>query len=103
MTTSHTQHTKFTPSARLVTILSDLPDETRAFVLAQTTAFLDQRSTNTMSYLAMGQHLLAIKDVLEPMGKWKAYTLSLPNVSQSTAQRMVHRVSELGGTTESDP
>lgn len=70
-------------------ILGELPVGQRNKVLAETESFLQAQREAALHYLAMGQHLKYVRDVLEPIEKWVVYTNLLPNVSQATAYRMI--------------
>lgn len=68
-----------------------LDEAARKTVTVHTEAFLANRATYAQSELAMGEHLKALRDVLEPLGKWKAYLSLLPNLSQASAYRYIWR------------
>ncbi len=77
-------------------LLVDLPVLQRHPVIAETRAFFVARSEAQFGYLAMGEHLKALRDVLEPAKKWKEFVGLLPNVSQATAYRMIWAFENVG-------
>lgn len=70
-------------------ILTDVPQSKRETVLNETKEFYKARAQAGAGYLAMGDHLSKIREVLEPMEKWKAFINLIPNISQATAYRMI--------------
>lgn len=58
-------------------------------VLLETQSFVEHRVRCGLSRLAMGKHLLAIKEVLDHKGLWTAFLKSQCNFSRATAFRYI--------------
>ena len=70
-------------------LVSELGEADQQLVLAETMEFYRSQQTGALSLLSMGEHAERIRQVLEPVGKWKAWAGSLPNMGIASVYRAI--------------
>lgn len=79
-----------TVSNALGSFISSLGDEKMGVEVAErSSAFAEARRTAGMGILAMGEHLNRLREILEPLKKWKEYLGLIPNFTQASAYRYI--------------
>jgi hypothetical protein len=70
--------------------LEGLDERVKAEVKAETQAFLQAREVFGNAGLEMGRHLARVRDLLEPIKRWKLWVRTVPTMSTSTAYRFIN-------------
>ena len=70
--------------------IEGLDDKVKAEVKAETQAFLQARENFGNAGLEMGRHLARVRDLLEPIKRWKLWVRTVPSMSVSTAYRFIN-------------
>jgi hypothetical protein len=70
--------------------IEGLDKTVQAEVKNETRAFLDARDAFGHAGMEMGRHLARIRDLLEPIKRWKLWVRTVPNMSTSTAYRFIN-------------
>lgn len=84
---------QFAPATQFQTKIdgfaAGLSAHARDAVVSLTKDFVAERQAAGNSYLEMGKTLKKLRELLEPLQKWKEYLRLLPNMTQATAYRMI--------------
>jgi len=70
--------------------IEGLDERIKSEVKSETQAFLQAREVFGNAGLEMGRHLARIRDLLEPIKRWKLWVRTVPTMSTSTAYRFIN-------------
>lgn len=76
---------------KMTALMEKLSDQRkRETILSETASFIDARIRGARCYLEMGEHLSAVRRILEPIELFLEYVRIVPGLSQATAYRTIY-------------